>query len=465
MSATTSRAPSATFRCRWPRCSKAFTRKFNLDTHQLAHCGEKPFACLSCKPERRFTRLNDLKVHDREKHGPGEAQRFACTLCGREFDRRANKVRHERNCNARDGENPHQTLFDAQINPLREVAATFEGHSSLSSSFISMIGNSNRTVKRTKIQGVMMSSSASSLTPTVRVGNASGRLWKPVGDGPEWWESYILETCGFDVVRAFDQEVPGQEIKETPTWVLDTTCGSGLLPTHDILRRARPNACGNRTSVDSIPGRHSRYLKFRGVEFDTVKDVSISKGCEEADWQKPPFGLAVSWQSFFQKSETYAKGELLADVLACVLAEPLLHQQLMAKTVEDPLFLDGAGSAFRNWLAEVQLAYLPKITIWPPPSAALIEKKELWTSEMWSLWSRGFITWGNRLGSDSGCDDNARPGDICCVLFGCAVPLILRPVRGHFLLIGCAYIHGVMKGEIIDGLDAGKFQERIFEIC
>lgn len=47
----------------------------------------------------------------------------------------------------------------------------------------------------------------------------------------------------------------------------------------------------------------------------------------------------------------------------------------------------------------------------------------------------------------------ARVGDVVTVLAGSSVPHILRPANGgeelHFLLVGAAYVHGVMEGEVL----------------
>jgi hypothetical protein len=44
------------------------------------------------------------------------------------------------------------------------------------------------------------------------------------------------------------------------------------------------------------------------------------------------------------------------------------------------------------------------------------------------------------------------------------VPLILRPIGGHFWPIGDAYIHGIMHGEAIDGVENGLYTLRDFKI-
>jgi hypothetical protein len=54
-------------------------------------------------------------------------------------------------------------------------------------------------------------------------------------------------------------------------------------------------------------------------------------------------------------------------------------------------------------------------------------------------------------------------GDIVCILFSGSMPIILRPVDDHFLFVGECYVHGVMNGEALDGVDLEK-DSRTFEI-
>jgi len=53
----------------------------------------------------------------------------------------------------------------------------------------------------------------------------------------------------------------------------------------------------------------------------------------------------------------------------------------------------------------------------------------------------------------------AEAGDLICVLHGCCVPVILRKtpsLADHFVLIGAAYVHGIMDGEVIKCSEAGS---------
>jgi hypothetical protein len=45
-------------------------------------------------------------------------------------------------------------------------------------------------------------------------------------------------------------------------------------------------------------------------------------------------------------------------------------------------------------------------------------------------------------------------GDRLCILFGCPMPLVVRPNGDKFELIGKAYIYGMMQGEMVQKLNS-----------
>lgn len=57
-----------------------------------------------------------------------------------------------------------------------------------------------------------------------------------------------------------------------------------------------------------------------------------------------------------------------------------------------------------------------------------------------------------------------KAGDVVCVLLGCSVPMVLRPVANHFEVIGDIYLHGIMYGEAMKALEEGKVQLQDFEL-
>lgn len=59
---------------------------------------------------------------------------------------------------------------------------------------------------------------------------------------------------------------------------------------------------------------------------------------------------------------------------------------------------------------------------------------------------------------------NVQAGDIVCILLGCSMPMVLRPIDNHFELIGDIYLDGIMYGEAMAALDERKFKLQDFEL-
>ena len=66
---------------------------------------------------------------------------------------------------------------------------------------------------------------------------------------------------------------------------------------------------------------------------------------------------------------------------------------------------------------------------------------------------RVFLTTGHQLGLGP---IATEAGDIVAILWGCIVPVILRPLklRGECLVVGPAYVCGMMEGEVVEWLEA-----------
>ncbi|KAL2061191.1 hypothetical protein VTL71DRAFT_7464 [Oculimacula yallundae] len=60
--------------------------------------------------------------------------------------------------------------------------------------------------------------------------------------------------------------------------------------------------------------------------------------------------------------------------------------------------------------------------------------------------------------------DLTQPGDLICVLLGCPMPMVVRPIDGHFVLLGQIHVPGIMQGEAMGALEAGTFKLRDFEL-
>jgi hypothetical protein len=59
---------------------------------------------------------------------------------------------------------------------------------------------------------------------------------------------------------------------------------------------------------------------------------------------------------------------------------------------------------------------------------------------------------------------HSRVGDLLCILLGCDVPVVLRPVDNLYIFVGECYIHRLMQREAIEALEVGVITSQNFEI-
>ena len=80
------------------------------------------------------------------------------------------------------------------------------------------------------------------------------------------------------------------------------------------------------------------------------------------------------------------------------------------------------------------------------------------------LTKRGFVGWApdNMYGKPQ---DQTRVGDVICVVFGCSVPLVVRPLEERWQVVGEAYVQGFMDGEALALLASGQCKESTFVFC
>lgn len=60
--------------------------------------------------------------------------------------------------------------------------------------------------------------------------------------------------------------------------------------------------------------------------------------------------------------------------------------------------------------------------------------------------------------------ETTEDGDMICIILGCPVPMVLRPVMNHCPVVGEAYMHGIMHGEVMPALEQGTAELREFEL-
>lgn len=51
---------------------------------------------------------------------------------------------------------------------------------------------------------------------------------------------------------------------------------------------------------------------------------------------------------------------------------------------------------------------------------------------------------------------DSKLGDYVCIILGCPVPMVFRPVDGHYEVVREAYFYGIIFGEVMSAFDRGE---------
>jgi hypothetical protein len=83
--------------------------------------------------------------------------------------------------------------------------------------------------------------------------------------------------------------------------------------------------------------------------------------------------------------------------------------------------------------------------------------------EKYALGRRFFFTESGRYGLGP---RDTQDGDVIVIIFGLPVPFVLRKVEdGHYQVVGESYVHGIMKGEMIEQYELGMQEMRTIKLC
>jgi hypothetical protein len=84
--------------------------------------------------------------------------------------------------------------------------------------------------------------------------------------------------------------------------------------------------------------------------------------------------------------------------------------------------------------------------------------------DIMSIYLKNAMLFRTRDGYIGKSGPDVQAGDKVCVLAGCRTPLVLRPFEDHFVIVEPCFVHGLMYGQVTQGLTAGRYEMRKIEI-
>lgn len=120
-------------------------------------------------------------------------------------------------------------------------------------------------------------------------------------------------------------------------------------------------------------------------------------------------------------------------------------QSAAAEAYQKSLFTDHSDFTDASWTAFVS-GYTSWIASSPNPWAFVRSTAPRMQGRLTMVSKKGYVISG---------PDNAKVGDILCILLGCSVPVLLRPQWRHYEIFGECYTSKLMSGNSMKSLPAG----------
>jgi hypothetical protein len=256
-----------------------------------------------------------------------------------------------------------------------------------------------------------------------------------------------------------------------PSWVPDWRVSTGIILAEPICPHS---AHGESTVKIEILEEDDLVLRAHGVEIDTIEACSRQLVSKDFYRKKRPgqpiLTIEQLWHELCQKEhlnleDTYLNGQpaffAFMQTLSNGCVQAAGHKSMSYQKVPDCVWLQKAA---RYVVEALDMSNNVSEAIWKAAETTKSESDD----ESWSRWAtsasegrifartgRGYYVLGPAA---------LEAGDVVCVLFGCKVPFCLRSVGRRYLLVGECYVHGLMKGEVMDMLTQNEIDEKVFDI-
>ncbi|RDW58421.1 hypothetical protein BP5796_12351 [Coleophoma crateriformis] len=258
----------------------------------------------------------------------------------------------------------------------------------------------------------------------------------------EQFARYFIEKgMGLDVIAMAGQERSSQ-LQEMPSWVPDFTTTpwplrwSNYSNTKDDIFTAASELAPSITL-------HLKHISIRGAVIDEITKVGF--GMAEA--QVGHSSAHHEWIRSAQKIMSEVKPQLSTKDIDLILADIVTAEDPSGKVPSSEVL-----TAF-NTLLRFTTSYVHMdIAMSPPTFDADALKYNIYMLSAVSIMAgtRFMVTKSGRVGL---VPNPAKTGDNLCFFAGATVPYVLRDkgTENSYMLIGKAYVKGIMHGEILHG--------------
>lgn len=291
----------------------------------------------------------------------------------------------------------------------------------------------------------------------------------------------ISNTNRLEVICLKQHDVPEYNL---PSWAPNWTRAPSSTATLVGLHHREPpfKASGDTTATVAFLAAGD-VLKVTGTVIDTVKDVSrrFLKKSSPSD-PVPPLRAFLSWWKVFvqSRSDSLPDQAVFARAISCgnwdfddedgyatkLDAMFALSEELLS---EEDTHISGPPSRVSTYPITRSTTMSESVTSLLDEE---IDEDDVYSGEKEQVATilSASVTMNKRrlIISETGLVGlglwNAEVGDLICVLLGCNFPVLLRKSGVHYVLVGEAYIDGIMNGEALQGLQDGRYGLESFEI-
>lgn len=287
---------------------------------------------------------------------------------------------------------------------------------------------------------------------------------------------YIILTTGkLDVILSTPR---GDNQYGLPSWVPDWNCEESQCgKSNIILIEARrdtkqsqftaTNQCFSQSETQCTDGK----LTVRGIRLDQMDRIGHGGLYfrDNTEWTPEPLAVVLGWFDLLLAGVDEQRLNLFSDTIF------LDHTPTGERDKSTGLLLNEMALGFMLLLSQDSTSNAALSPAWTELKEKCRHAFENTSDPKWKAdafdWVETYLTiWYKRtlFASSTGLvgvgPDSIQVGDLVCVLLGCSMPVVLRPVDDYYEFLGASFIHKYMWGLAMEELDAGKLRLETFEI-